>query len=279
MRTSISLAAIQNATKRRLELGSKEVSKTGDIIEVGVDLLIDNPHQPRASYKNIESLADNIRDLGQIQPITITKAPEGKYYVVAGHRRTRAIRMAGIMVAKAILVEDMTDDQLRNIAMAENLHRDQLSPAEISLHIKQIQKDFPNIQKKQIAVMLGISQSSVSNYIKTSSLSSNVLERMESHGIGRDVLIILSKITNDELLKKTVQFIEKNPLASVKEVSLMAQEDNRKGYKITVKSTSCTVFYGTSLTLGEQSIVEDEIKKAMRRSKVRIKNERIEVKT
>lgn len=265
------MASLLDAAKKRSELGSSKVNKSGDIMEIGVDNLIDNPYQPRTSYKNIETLSENIRNLGQIQPITITPSSNGKYIIVAGHRRVRAIRMAGIMIAKAILVENMSDDELRNIAMAENLHRDQLTPAEIALHIKQIQLDFPNIQKKKIGSMLGISQSSVSNYIKTTSLSTSILQKMESYNIGRDILIILSKIKSPELLDKIVLAIEANPLISAKDVSLMAQENNNKEYKIVTKATSCNVFYGTTLSQKEQSIIEDEIKKAMKRSSIRIK--------
>ena len=274
MSVSKNILNIQSIIKQR-KTDSLSMTKTGDVFEVGVDLLLDNPYQPRATYNNLETLSSSIKMLGQIQPITITPAEDGKYYIVAGHRRTRATRLAGIVKLKALLVPSMSGEELRNIAMAENLHRDQLSPAEIALHIKQIQKDYPSIKKKKIASMLGISQSSVSNYIKTISLSVEILRKMEEYEIGRDILLLLSKIEDNTILSDAIDFIELNPLVTINELSSkFCLKSKTQSYKIVEKPTSSTIFYGTVLSKSEQQIVGSELSLAMKRASLKIKQAR-----
>lgn len=274
MDNAVTQENLQKTMEKRRILANTEAQKKDDIVEIGINALMDNPYQPRVTYKNIEELGENIREIGQIQAITITEAPEkGKYYIVAGHRRTRAAIAAGLMTVRAVIKTKMTDQELRDIAMAENLHREQLSPAEISLHIKTIEADNPKIQKQEIARILGISQSSVSNYTKASSLNADILHRMEKTNTGRDILILLSKIEDPEILEKATSFIENNPDSDIKEITANFSQKKKQNYKVVTKATSSTVFFGITLGVKEQEIVNEELKKAMLKAKQRIVKE------
>lgn len=266
--------------EKKIRKEKSEIKKhvIGNIVEIGTSFLKENPYQPRVKYDKIEELAQSMKKNGQIQAITITpiKGDNKNYYIVAGHRRTMAAKKAGLMVLKAVVVDFMSDDELKRIAMAENLHRSQLKPAEIAIFIKELQRDVPKIKNIEISNILGISQSAVSHYLKMSSLKIEILKELESIGIKRDVLVFLSKIKDKEVLNKALDLIRKNPKIKVNELSIETKQEKKKNFEIKCMPTYINIHFGTTLKKNEQKIMEDKIMEALKKASIQIKKENCE---
>ena len=103
-------------------------AKDSDILEIPVDEIRSNPHQPREYFdeESLRELSESIKEHGLIEPIIVKKSIKG-YDLVAGERRTKAARLAGLTKIPAI-IRDFTDQQMMEIALIENIQREDLSP-------------------------------------------------------------------------------------------------------------------------------------------------------
>ncbi len=134
--------------------------------EVPIGAIEPNPHQPRKHFDE-ESLADlaaSIREIGVLQPILIRPIEPGKYYLIAGERRWRAARRAGLATIPAIV---RATDELASMeqALVENLHRQDLSPLEEASAYQQLLEDF-GLTHEQVAIRVGKSRAAVSNTLR-----------------------------------------------------------------------------------------------------------------
>ena len=140
------------------------------LVDLPVDSISPNPHQPRVHFDE-ESLADlaaSIREIGVLQPVLVRPVSDGEYELVAGERRWRAARRAGLAVIPAIV--RITDD-LGSIerALVENLHRQDLTPLEEAAAYQQLIEDF-ELTHEQVATRVGKSRSAVTNTLRLMSL-------------------------------------------------------------------------------------------------------------
>ena len=134
-----------------------------------------NREQPRKTFKQeaLEELAESIKTYGIIQPIVVTKK-EGYYSIVAGERRWRAAKLAGLTEVPAIVRED--DEQVnKEIALIENIQREDLNPFEKALGIRHLMEKY-GMTQEQVAKKLGKSRSSISNTVRVLYLVPDVLE-------------------------------------------------------------------------------------------------------
>jgi ParB family transcriptional regulator, chromosome partitioning protein len=125
-----------------------------------------NPKQPRKDFDEqaLRELSDSIRMHDIIQPITVTKLPTGKYRLITGERRLRAARMAGIKDIPAY-VRQANDSQLLELALLENLQREDLNAMEVSLSYKRMMEELEYTQE-QVAERMGKDRSTVANFIR-----------------------------------------------------------------------------------------------------------------
>lgn len=132
---------------------------------VALDLIDPNPHQPRREFddQKLGELADSIRLHGVIQPVVVRRMRD-RYQLVAGERRCRAARLAGLSEVPA-LVRDYTDLQMLELAIVENLQRDDLGPMEEALAYQQLLERL-NLTQEQAAVRVGKSRSHVANTLR-----------------------------------------------------------------------------------------------------------------
>ena len=134
-----------------------------------------NRDQPRKTFnqESLEELADSIKTYGVIQPIVVTKK-EGYYAIVAGERRWRAAKIAGLEEIPAIIRDD--DEQTnKEIALIENIQREDLNPYEKALGIRQLMDKY-GLTQEQVSKKIGKSRSSVSNTVRVLYLAPDVLE-------------------------------------------------------------------------------------------------------
>lgn len=239
------------------------------VVQIGIGLLEENPYQPRVDYKNIDELSRSIQKNGQIHPILITPIPGNneKYYIVAGHRRTQAVKVAGLMKINAVIKHTMSLEELKHLAIAENLNREQLAPAEIVLAIKGLMADNPKILKRDISSILSISQSALSNYVKALRITEKDLLELKENDVGRDILMYVASIKDPSIYSLVIEKLKGKKPLTIKEVRAIAHNagtKKRKSFSINTTTTSATIFYGTTLTKQENEIITNELKKAMR---------------
>jgi len=134
-----------------------------------------NRDQPRKTFKqeSLEELAESIKTYGIIQPIVVSKK-DGYYSIVAGERRWRAAKLAGLEEIPAIVRDD--DEQInKEIALIENIQREDLNPFEKALGIRHLMEKY-GLTQEQVAKKLGKSRSSISNTVRVLYLTPDVLE-------------------------------------------------------------------------------------------------------
>lgn len=136
-----------------------------EIVKIKISKIIPNKNQPRLDFydDSIKSLAESIKENGLLQPVTVRKAGN-QYELIAGERRFRACQLNGQKDIEAIIMET-TDDESANLALVENLQREDLNAIEQALAMKRIMKS-ENLTQNQLAEKLGYRQSTVANKLR-----------------------------------------------------------------------------------------------------------------
>ena len=186
-------------TKQRLGKGLQALitdmaASTGDEVQnIGVDVLVPNPYQPRRTFtdENLAELAESIRHHGVIQPVIVRQRGD-RFELVVGERRLRAARLAGLREIPAF-VRDMSDVELMEVSIIENLQREDLNAIEEATAIKQLQESLGYTQER-LAQRLGKSRPYVANSVRLLSLPKAVIEYVSrgtlTAGHGRAILSV-----------------------------------------------------------------------------------------
>ena len=168
------------------------------IQEIPVGELDPNPDQPRQSFdqESIAQLADSIRDQGILQPLLVVPASGGRYRIIAGERRYRASRMAGLETVPCI-VKDIDVIRQMEIALIENLQREDLNPMEAARGIQALMKQCGYTQEK-VSSRLGKSRPAVANLLRLLSLPEEVTEMVRDGLISAGHARVLAGIRSAE---------------------------------------------------------------------------------
>jgi ParB family chromosome partitioning protein len=136
------------------------------ILRIPLDLIETNPKQPRKDFDeaSLQELAASIRIHDIIQPITVAKLPSGKYRLISGERRLRAARIAGIKDIP-VYIRQANDNQLLELALLENLQREDLNAMEVALSYKRMMDEL-NYTQEQVSERMGKERSTVANYVR-----------------------------------------------------------------------------------------------------------------
>ncbi|MDR2158235.1 MAG: ParB/RepB/Spo0J family partition protein [Holosporaceae bacterium] len=163
-------------------LDAQDVVRENEIVKINVDAVKQNPFQPRQIFDEdgLNSLAESIKRKGVIQPILARKLEDGTYQLVAGERRLRASRIAGLKEIPAILADISREDQLE-IAILENIQRENLNPIEEAEAYRRLMDEFSRTQE-ELSNMLGKSRSHIANTLRLLSLPDQVKDMIR---IGR----------------------------------------------------------------------------------------------
>lgn len=158
------------------EVVSSEAPKqpTADILRIPVDMIEPNPYQPRMSFDQeaLDELADSIRTLGLIQPITVRQVAEGRYQIISGERRFRASRQAGMDMIPAY-IRDANDQGMLEMAIVENIQRENLDPIEVAMSYQRL-IDECNLTQEQMAFRVGKKRASVTNFLRLLKLPAKI---------------------------------------------------------------------------------------------------------
>ncbi|MGN1211541.1 MAG: ParB/RepB/Spo0J family partition protein [Candidatus Cryptobacteroides sp.] len=148
--------------------------RSADIMLIPVDMIEPNPFQPRLSFdpESLNELADSVRSLGLIQPITVRRKASDKFQIISGERRYRACRMAGLDEIPAYIRE--TNDQgMLEMAIVENVQREDLDPIEVALSYQRLIEEC-NLTQEQMAARVGKKRASVTNFLRLLKLPAKV---------------------------------------------------------------------------------------------------------
>ncbi|MDR2794524.1 MAG: ParB/RepB/Spo0J family partition protein [Holosporaceae bacterium] len=144
------------------------------ILNINVEDVVKNPFQPRQVFdeENLASLAESIRRKGVLQPILVVRLDNGKYQLVAGERRLRGTKMAGLTEIPAIITDMKAEDQLE-VAILENIQREDLNPIDEAEAYHQLIGEFRHTQE-ELSEILGKSRSHITNILRLLSLPEDV---------------------------------------------------------------------------------------------------------
>lgn len=152
----------------------KPLSSNGDIVRIPVDMVEPNPYQPRMSFDNeaLNELADSIRTLGLIQPITVRRKSDDRFQIISGERRFRACRLCNMDMIPAYVME--ADDQgMLEMAIVENIQRENLDPIEVAMSYQRL-IDECRLTQEQMAERVGKKRASVTNTLRLLRLPAKV---------------------------------------------------------------------------------------------------------
>ena len=187
--------------------GSSDV-KTSGKTEIDIDKIRANPYQPRKQFdeKALKELSDSIKENGVFQPILIRQSISG-YELVAGERRLRAAKLAGLKKIPAIIVE-FDDRQMMEISLLENIQRENLTPIEEAKAYDQLIKKLKYTQE-ELSKHLGKSRANIANMLRLLSLPGEVQELVNegklSYGQARTLLSLEDEESMIELAERTVK--------------------------------------------------------------------------
>ena len=171
-----------------------------------------DPDQPRKTFddETLAELASSIAEHGLIQPIAVRPKVSGGYLIVAGERRWRASRMAGLTEVP-VIVKDVTDEQAMELALVENLQREDLDPVEEAAGIRELMTRC-DLTQEQAARKLGKSRSALANSLRLLSLPETVLELLKSGFITIGHAKVVLGLPTPELQEEAAQMIADNQL-------------------------------------------------------------------
>lgn len=215
------LDALFGPTPEEEKLKDDDVLKNLKITEVEP-----NREQPRKNFNQeaLEELAESIKEYGLIQPIVVTEK-DGYYCIIAGERRWRACKLAGLEEIPAIVRED---DERKNkeIALIENIQREDLNPFEKALGIKNLMESY-NLTQEEVAKKLGKGRSTIANSIRVLNLEPRVLELAKQGKISEAHCKLLLAITDPEKQYLTaMDIIERG--TTTRELEQTNKEINKK---------------------------------------------------
>lgn len=210
---------------------TKDATEKGNVISIEIKKIVSNPYQPRKEFDQdaLEELAASIKEYGVVQPIIVKKTVSG-YELVAGERRTKAAKLAGLTEIPAI-VKDFNDQEMMEIALIENIQREDLNPIEEAESYENIIK-LRGYTQEEFANRFGKSRSYVTNILGLLSLPSEVKKLVSKKQISMGHARALSKISDEEKICKIAKKIVEEGLSVRETENLLKESDLPKRNKI-----------------------------------------------
>ncbi len=205
-----------------IDTGEVKTQGSSNLSEIALSQIEPNPNQPRHEFDEaaLQDLANSIREIGIIQPITLRQVASDKYQIIAGERRWRASQMAGLTSVPAY-VRTVEDENVMEMALVENIQREELNAIEIALAYEHLAETTGMTQEK-IAERVGKSRAAVTNYMRLLKLPAQVQMALKNKDIDMGHARALLSVDSPSIQIKLFQEIQKNGY-SVRKVEEMAQ--------------------------------------------------------
>lgn len=218
-----------NALGRGLDalISNDDVTTQGSssINEIQIDRIHANPNQPRRDIDEeaLQELAASIKQIGIIQPITLRQMDDGTYQIIAGERRWRASKLAGLTSIPAY-VRTANDENMMQMALVENIQREDLNAIEIALAYNNLMEQF-HLTQEQLADKVGKKRTTIANYLRLLKLPAEVQMALKSKKVDQGHARALLGLDSPSLQLKLFNEIQKNDY-SVRKVEQMVHEIN-----------------------------------------------------
>jgi len=219
-------ALIPGADKEREK---KETGKKNMVMELKLDDIVPNKNQPRSRFKDntLEELADSIKEFGVLQPIIVRKiGDEEKYEIIAGERRFRATKINNFDKIPALVAEDVDDTSSLEMALIENIHRDNLSAMEQAYCYKQLIDEF-KLTHQEMSKRIGKSRTVITNSLRLLTLPLEVQKFLDDNLINEGHARALLGISSMEEQIKTAKKVAKKGM-NVREVEKLVDRQKHK---------------------------------------------------
>ena len=196
------------------------------IVNIDINKIAPNPRQPRSEFnkESLQDLANSIKEQGVIEPI-LTRMRGGKYELVAGERRLRAARLAGLAIVPSI-VKDFTDEQSLELALIENLQREDLNPLDEAEGYSRLAREF-KLTQEQIAKKVGKNRATVTNMVRLLSLPDKIKQSLRKQeitaGHARAILAVDDSAKQLEIWKQII-----SSKLNVRDVEILAAGKSAK---------------------------------------------------
>jgi len=235
-------------------------SDISDIQDIPISKIKENPYQPRKSFneEKIRELAESIKENGIIQPLVVR--PKDSYYqIVVGERRFRAAKLANLMTVPC-LIKDVNDEKMAEIALIENLQREDLNPLEVAFSYNRLITDF-GLTHEQLSQRVGKSRVAITNTLRLLKLpekvQQDIINGIITEGHAR-VLLSLEEIdkilfARDIIVNKGLSVRETEELVkNIKDKDVLKKEDKKEYYKdpnILSIEENLTRIFGTKVVI------------------------------
>ena len=238
-------------------------TKDSDIVEIPLTEIRSNPYQPRKEFdeQSLREFAESIKEHGVIQPIIVKKSIKG-YEIIAGERRTRASKMAGKETIPAI-IREFTDQEMMEIALIENIQREDLNPIEEAEALAKI-IESNNMTQEEAAKKFGKSRSYITNILGLLSLPEKTKKYVREGKISMGHARVLSKLSDPNQINELANLIIEEGLSVRETEKLTSAEDMPKKNKIkrepvynarhTIYETIMRERIGTKVKIGTKKI-------------------------
>ena len=235
-----------------------------EIIELNLDEIRPNPYQPRKIFKedSLKELAESIKINGVFQPIIVKKSIKG-YDLVAGERRFRASKLAGKTTIPAI-IRDFSENQMIEIALLENLQRENLNVIEEALAYKSMIEKL-NLTQEELSNKVSKSRSHITNILGLLRLPSEIQKMLINNELTMGHARVLSKLENEEKMLEYAKMIVENKLPVRETEEITIEEERKNKIKKPVKEINKDYKY-----------VEDLLREKLD-TKVKVKEKKIEI--
>lgn len=226
------MAIKRNALGRGLDslisMDDVQPSSSSAINEIAIDLIKPNPDQPRINFDEeaLEELATSIRELGIIQPLTLRSAEAGTYMIISGERRYRAAKLAGLDTVPAY-VRTANDSELTEMALIENIQREDLNAIEIALTFRKLIDQY-NLTQERLSERIGKKRATIANFLRLLKLPAEVQLGLRDKAVDMGHARALLSVEKPTMQLKLYNEILKKGL-SVRQVEQRAKEMNEEG--------------------------------------------------
>jgi ParB family transcriptional regulator, chromosome partitioning protein len=253
------------------EENEKPVIVQASINEIDVESIEVNPYQPRTDFDEdaLNELSESIKLQGIIQPITVRRLSEGKYQLISGERRLQASKRAGLKAIPAY-IRTANDQQMLEMALIENIQRENLNPIEIALSYQRLISEC-NLKQEELGDRVSKNRTTVTNYLRLLKLPPMVQaalrDKQISMGHARaiinvdnpdDQIAILKKILLEDLSVRAVEDMVRNLSASKTKAKTPTKSAN--SFEIKQVQTKLSSHFGTKISVQANNKNQGEIK-------------------
>lgn len=231
-----------------------QTAGSSNICEVSVEKIQPNPNQPRRDFDDdsLQELANSIRQIGIIQPITLRDMGDGTYIIIAGERRWRASQRAGLVRIPAY-IRTVDDENMMEMALVENIQRQDLTALEIALAYQHLIEQY-NLTQEQLSDKVGKNRATVANYLRLLKLPAPIQMALKNKVIDMGHARALLALNDPKAQLEVFNEFKKDKISvrkieeMVKELSQGGSVKSKEGKRIRQKGSNLSSEYGALRT-------------------------------